>query len=156
MLATILTLSLVASAEPPKLSETAQKELKHLEGKWKIVKGVTSKGEDEVDPNKIEVFMLFKGIELTVESSNKDRNKEKKETLKISAIDPTTDPKCIDLLETLSGDRGERTVEAIFKIDGDTLLFAMCVPKEGKQRPAGFDKPTDPQTVVWVLKRDKN
>ncbi len=104
-----------------------------------------------MDPNKIEAFMVFKGTELTLESSNS----EKKETLKISAIDPTTDPKCIDLLETLSGNRGERTIEAIFKIDGDTLLFAMCILQEGKQRPVGFDKPTDPRIIVWTLKRVK-
>jgi uncharacterized protein (TIGR03067 family) len=153
MLAALTALSVaVATADPPKLSADAQKELKSLEGKWKVVKGASSKGEEELDPNKLEVFLVFKGAELTMEAPKT----EKTEKLKISALDPTTDPKCIDFLEPLSGGRGERTIEAVFKIDGDTLLLAMHTPRDNnKQRPTGFDKPTDPRTVVWTMQRVK-
>ena len=47
MIAALLSLSfVVATAEEPKLSEAAQKELKKFEGKWKAVKAVTN-GQEE-------------------------------------------------------------------------------------------------------------
>jgi uncharacterized protein (TIGR03067 family) len=154
MFAAFVALSLAASpAEPPKdkekeLPEAAQKELKKLEGKWKIVKSLDSTKEAEPDPKDPALFFVFKGNELTMEFG------EKKEAIRITAIDPSTDPKCIDLTEKREG-KPDRIIEGVYKIDGDKLLIALCITKDGKERPVSFDKPTDPRTVVWTLKRVK-
>lgn len=151
MFAALVVAFLAAPQEKQKeLPEAAKKELKALEGKWQIVKFGSSMGESEPDPSRPAMYLVFKGGELTMGSG------DKKETLKVAAIDPTTDPKCIDLLEKRDG-KPDRNVEGVYKIDKDTLRFAMCVPTaDGKQRPAGFDKPTDARTVVFTLKRVKD
>jgi len=69
----------------------------------------------------------------------------------IAALDPTTDPKCIDFLEKREG-RPDRTLEGVYKIDGDKLQIAFSVLKEGKNRPTSFEKPGD-RAFVWTFKR---
>jgi len=151
MLTVLIVLALTAPTDPPKekvkeLPAEAKKELKKLEGKWQIVKAATSQGEGEVKD--LEAFCVISGAELTFSRG------DKKESLRVTVIDLTTDPKCIDLAEQLR-DKTERTLEGIFKIDGDTLFLAFTIPKDAKSRPTSFDKPTDPRTVVWTFKRVK-
>ena len=151
MLTALLLLSLSAVADSPKekgkeLSAEAKKELKKLEGKWQMIKGATSNGEGDV--KELEAFCVISGTELTFSRG------DKKETIRVTAIDTTTDPKCIDLVE-IRADKTERTLEGVFKLDGDTLLLAFAVPKGAKNRPTSFDKPTDPGTQVWTFKRVK-
>jgi len=151
MFAAIIAVSLLTTIDPrpqKELPEAAKKELKKLEGKWKFVKSLDANKEAEPDAKEPEVFMVFKGADVTLEFG------EKKETVRVAAIDPSTDPKCIDLVEKREG-RPDRTLEGVFKIDGDKLLLALCITREGKERPVGFGKPTDPRTVVWTLKRVK-
>ena len=151
MLTAFVLLALSAPADPPKekakeLPAEAKKELKKLEGKWRVVKTLEATKESEAKDGE-DVFITFKDAEMTMASG------DKKETIAITAVDGTTDPKCIDLTETRR-DKTERTLEGIFKLDGDTLQLAISIPKEGKSRPTGFDKPPD-RTVVMTLKRVK-
>src|SRR5262245_15970940 len=97
MLAALTALCLVvATADQPKLSADAQKELKKLEGRWKVVKFGDSNGEYEA--NRRDWFWAFKGAVATLEFGQKED-----ETLEIAALDPGTDPKCIDLIEKTKG-----------------------------------------------------
>ena len=153
MLSALLVLALSSPADPPKEKEKekelpagAKKELTKLEGKWQMVKAASSQGEGDVKD--LEAFCVIKGAELTFSRG------EKKETLRVSAIGTTTDPQCIDFVG-VRRDKTERTLEGIFKLDGDTLQLAFAIPKDGKIRPTSFDKPTDPRTMVWTLKRVK-
>ena len=155
MFAALVVFVLAAPVDPPKekekpkeLPEAAKKELKKLEGKWKLLKAADSTKEAEPDPKEPTILFVFKGNELTMEYG------ERKEAIRITAIDPSTDPKCIDLAEKRRDDP-ERTIEGVYKIDGDTLQIALHIPKDAKQRPVGFEKPTDPRTMVWTLKRIK-
>src|SRR6266545_2295232 len=144
MLTALMLFVLSAPADPPEkikeLPAAAQKELKKLEGKWRIVKAATADKEQDVKECESLLFE-FKGAELTMSLG------DKKETIRVTAIDATTDPKCIDLTETRR-DKSERTLEGVFKLDGDTLQIALTIPKDGKSRPTGFAKPTDPRTMV--------
>jgi uncharacterized protein (TIGR03067 family) len=151
MLTAIALLVLSAPADPPKekekeLPEAAKKELKKLEGKWQMVSFVTSQGEADVKDR--EAFAVFSGVEMTLSAG------VKKEAIRVTAIDATTDPKCIDLAEPRA-DKTERILEGVFKIDGDTLQLAFAIPKDGKIRPTSFDKPTDQRVLVWTFKRVK-
>src|SRR5262245_39624290 len=110
MFALFLTLPLVgAPADPPKeeakeLPAEAKKELKKLEGKWRLVKALNSTKEAEAKDD--EIYFTFKGSKATLSAVGKDKN----ETLEVTAIDASTDPKCIDLLELRPG-RPPRTQE---------------------------------------------
>jgi len=62
----------------------------------------------------------------------------KKETVRIIAIDATTDPKCIDLSERTK-DNSERTLEASSR--STETHFNSHSPSQGRQdRPTSFDK----------------
>jgi uncharacterized protein (TIGR03067 family) len=154
MLASLLTLSMMVTSgqapkdkeKQPELSVEAKKELKKLEGKWQVVKGLGSKGEDDLKD--LEAFCVVEGTKMTFSRGNN------KEMAEVTALDPSTDPKCIDLTDSRPG-KPPRITEGVYKIDGDTLQLAITAPKGGKLRPANFDKPTDERIIVWTMKRVK-
>lgn len=151
MLTALVLLSLSASADPPKekakeLPAEAKKELKKLEGKWQLVKAAGSEGQSDLKA--LDAFGAFEGDKLTLWAG------KKQETYRVAAVDVTTNPKCIDLVERRN-DGTERLVEGVYKIDGDTLQLAIAIPKDGKMRPTSLVKPTDPRTFVWTFKRVK-
>jgi uncharacterized protein (TIGR03067 family) len=132
----------------PKLSPEAQKELKKLEGKWKVQKMAGKGMEIELGKNDPELIGEFKGTKWIFGTVEKGVEKAE-----IISIDTKTDPKCMDL-KTLEKPRGDAIDEAIYKLDGDTLTICLYQGK-GKQRPTGFDIPKDEGTVLVVLKRVK-
>jgi len=152
----VAALVAVALATPPAAADAAKvkgwtaaakAELKRLAGGWEVFKSVGT-GKEEEAPNS-GVLFTFKGSDITMSFGGK------KEQLRIGAIDPTTDPKCIDLIETRR-DKTERVLEGVYRIDGDTLKLSFHVPEGGaKNRPTGFAKPTDPRTLVWTFNRVK-
>jgi uncharacterized protein (TIGR03067 family) len=149
MVATLAAVLLLApAADPPKLSEAAQKELKKFEGKWKVTKEITADVEQEPTMNGAEVVVEFKDGKITLLGL---------EVFKVTALDPGVDPKCIDIkaLVQMGVVAAGGEFEAIYKFDGDTLTMAAFLG-EGKKRPANFDKPKEAGTCVFVLKRIKD
>ena len=135
-----------ADGKDKAFSAEAKKELKKLEGKWKLIK-LAIRGE-EAD-FKLDSCITFKDTQMTVSIEN---NKEEVK-IRIVALDPATDPTCIDLLEKRAG-KDDLTLECVYKIDGDTLQLAISLPTAGKNRPPGFDKSID-TAMIWTLKRVK-
>jgi uncharacterized protein (TIGR03067 family) len=150
MFALVAGFALIAApADKPKdLPEAAQKELKKLEGKWKAVKMITSAGEKDQGANPPEEYLVFKGRRLSFEG---------KERADVDSIDPSTNPKCLDIkaIEDQGPIKKGMVFEAIYKIDGDTLTIAIHIGEE-KKRPANFDQPKEEQTMVMVFKRVKD
>jgi uncharacterized protein (TIGR03067 family) len=146
VLAALLALSLAAPTEPPKELPAAQKELKALEGKWQIVRMLFSDREVP-DHDDGEVFE-FKGHAIDIAGGSGAGG--------VVELDPETDPKCLDF-KTSKGfgvlKKGV-TFESSYKIDGDTLTWAVYVGR-GKYRPTTLDKPTVEGVMVMVLKRVK-
>jgi uncharacterized protein (TIGR03067 family) len=146
MFVTLVALSLAAPpADEPKFSEAAQKELKKLEGKWKAVKAVTNGTEETPQMDGADVVVEFKGRKLIVND---------KEFFEIAALDPATDPKCIDLKSLIDqGPFAKGTLfESIYKFDGEDLLLAIHIGAD-KKRPAKFESEKDSGVVVVTLKR---
>jgi uncharacterized protein (TIGR03067 family) len=144
MLAALVALSL-GYADPPKekeLPEAAQKELQKLQGKWKVVK-ICAKGmEYQPEKGDPELIGEFKGRTFSFTGAEK---------AEVVAIDPTTDAKCLDM-KSLEKARNGVVDEGIFKLDGDTLTICFY-QGQGKNRPASFDVPKEPDTVLAVFKR---
>jgi uncharacterized protein (TIGR03067 family) len=148
MIAALLSLTFaVASADEPKLSEAAQKELKKFEGKWKAVKGTTNGVEETPEIDGAEVIIEFKSGKAIVMG---------KEFFEFSALDPSTDPKCIDLKSLVQqGPVAKGTVyEGIYKLDGDTLTMAIHIG-ESRKRPEKFESEKDSGVTVFTMKREK-
>jgi uncharacterized protein (TIGR03067 family) len=150
MFAALAALSfVVATADEPKLTEAAQKELKKLEGKWKPTKVVIN-GNDENAGDK-DVLIEIKGRMLTAIENGKER-----EVFEFVALDPSVTPKLLDLKALMDmGPLKKGTVyEAIYKLDGDDLSLAVYVG-EGKQRPEKLESEKESNVVVVTLKREK-
>lgn len=135
----VLALALGADA----LGEAARKELQALEGEW-IVQQIETRdaqlkpGEDE------RMTLTIKGTKWTFGTQEEGE---------VVALDPSAKPKLLDLKSVRKG-REDRINEAIYKVDGDTLVLCIYQGKD-KKRPTRFDKPTEADTVLWTLKRSK-
>ena len=150
MLAALLALSLSATADPGKekdLSADARKELTKLEGRWAVVKEVSSDGEKQLTSQAFTA--TFKGRTVVV-------NTVAKFEFTVSELDPATDPRLMDWTSLTDAGPVKKgmTFEAIYKLDGDTLTIAFY-QGGGKQRPANFDPPKEAGTSVIVLTRVK-
>ena len=93
-----------------------------------------------------EAFCVFEGTKMTFAKT--------KEMAEVTALDPSTDPICIDLTNNRPG-KPLQIAEGVYKVDRDKLQLAIAAPKGGKLRPANFDKPTDERIIVWTMKRVK-
>jgi uncharacterized protein (TIGR03067 family) len=147
MIVALLCLTfLAATPQEPKFSETAQKDLKKFEGKWKAVKAVTNGLEETPEMDGKEVLVEFKGPKVTANGM---------EFFEIAAIDPSTEPKCIDLKSAV--DRGPiakgMIFEGIYKFDGETIVLALHMGA-GKKRPQKFESDRDSGMVVVTMKRE--
>jgi uncharacterized protein (TIGR03067 family) len=143
MVAVLAVLSALAALPDPteKWPEAARKELKLLQGRWKIEK--TLLACREVTPPEEQVVEI-KGRFILADGEVE---------AEFAAIDPEASPKCLDL-RNLDPDRKDPVEEGVFKLDGDTLTICLY-HGEGKNRPTGFDPPKDEGVVVVVLKRVK-
>jgi uncharacterized protein (TIGR03067 family) len=153
MFAAVVAFSLVVSADPPKekekgLPEAAKKELKKLEGVWKAVK-LVREGTEEESPK-------MGGEDVVIEFKGNALLRNGKDFLEVTAVDPSTDPKCIDFKAIVdSGPVTKGTVfESIYKLDGDTLLLALH-PEGGSNRPAKFESPKESKVIVVTFQREK-
>ena len=133
--------------EPKELPDAAKKELKALEGKWSVEKVVHSDRETTPGDDDDKLIFSFKGstIDFAEFASGV-----------IVELDPTTEFKCLDfkMLKEFGVLKKGTTYESIYKLDGDTLTWAVHVGRE-KSRPVTLDKPTDAGTLVIVLTRVK-
>jgi uncharacterized protein (TIGR03067 family) len=125
--------------------DSKQEEIDRLEGKWKVV-SIKVKGM-EIDT--VAVEFDFEGKKW----ASKPKNEGTKNGTGSFEIDPTTEPKSIDLLPT---DGRDKCLPGIYKIDGDELR--LCVPTEDAarplKRPDSFDS-KGKDCVVFVMRREK-
>lgn len=153
MFAMLVAIGLSAPpAEPQKekekdLPEAAQKELKKFAGKWKAIELHVDGNEQKPELDGNEVIFEFKGRKFLLNGN---------ELLGVDSLDPSTNPKCIDLkgLMDLGGVKKDTVYEGIYKLDGDKLTLAVNV-SELKKRPEKFESPKDSMVVVVTLKKEK-
>ena len=67
------------------------------------------------------------------------------------AIDPTREPKTVDWTDTFGADAG-KTLPAIYRLDGDELVF--CVGNEGEQAPREFRTRPATEDVLRIHRRE--
>ena len=136
-------LAVSGPAAPSKeLPEAAKKELKSLQGKWRVTKFLHADRETTPGEGELAVVVEFKGNTIDFAGSA---------TGVVVELDPTTDPKCLDFKGLYKKDT---IYESVYKRDGDTLTWA-GYHGQGKNRPTDFNKPTDAKVMVIVLSRVK-
>lgn len=151
MFAALVAVALAAPSaapddKPKELSDAAKKDLKALEGKWRLTK-VTIDGNDVDAPTGDEGLIAFKGRKFLLAG---------KDFFDVANLDPSTDPKLIDLkgLEDMGDLRKGTTYEAIYKLEKDTLTLAIYFG-EGQKRPDKFESGKDSKVAVAVFEREK-
>jgi len=135
-------------AETPKeLPEAATRELKTLKGKWRIEKVLHFDRETTPGSADDPLIFEFKGNTIRFSESSSGT---------VVELDPSTTPKCLDFspLQGFGIFKKDSIYESVYKLEGETLSWAVYIGP-GKNRPVGFDKPTDAWVKVIVLKRVK-
>jgi uncharacterized protein (TIGR03067 family) len=131
--------------EPKKaeLNEAARKELKAIEGDWVVLRLETKDMKHE----------FADGARLTLTIEGRKWTFGTLQSGEVVALDPSTNPKLIHLKSVRKG-RDNTVNEAVYKVDGDSLIICIYQGKD-KKRPSSLDKPTEGDTVLWTLKRAK-
>jgi uncharacterized protein (TIGR03067 family) len=129
--------------KPNPLPEPAKKELEKLQGKW-VAKEFGRNGE-RIDVREQKFELEIKGDKWIFTGKEKGV---------FVALDPTTDPKCMDLKSIEEGRKGQ-VDEGIYRIEGETLTI--CLHQgSGKARPTSFEtSPDRPDTILAVFERPK-
>lgn len=137
LLPVALMLSLAAPAEQPKPQQPWHA-LRALQGKWEMIRAETKDEAGDLDEADRSI-LEFSGRRWIFDGRLKSL---------VVAIDPTTDPICLDTVSTESG----KEEEAIYRVKGDTLTIAFF-QGDGRQRPTSFERPRDSDTVVITFRR---
>jgi uncharacterized protein (TIGR03067 family) len=145
-LAVVTVVLLAVGADEPKKAElgaAARKELKALEGNWVVQRIETKDGKHEPADGE-SITLTIEGTKWTFGTLQSGE---------VVALDPSADPKLLDLKSVRKG-REDTVNEAVYRVDGDTLVICIYQGKD-KKRPTSLDKPTEGDTTLWTLKRSK-
>jgi RNA polymerase sigma factor (sigma-70 family) len=133
-------------------AEAKNKDKENIQGTWKFVSGKIN-GEDlsEEQKNKVKDAKLIITADKWIITDYGEQKKRKEASYK---IDPSANPKTLDLTHVLQDGR-EVTDLFIYKLEGDTLTTCCCLEDRHKERPKDFNCQAGSNTVVQVAKRVK-
>jgi uncharacterized protein (TIGR03067 family) len=150
----LLACVMASTAADDAKQKAVAKDVKLLEGAWKvtsIVQGGKEQAEDVLGET-----MTFKDGKLTVRG-NQDGDEP---VVELFRLDPTCDPKVIDFDDVGRGFKdAESVAEGVYKIDGDTLT--LCIHwEEGRgaakaNRPVALESKEGSKARLITLKRQK-
>ncbi len=142
MQAALCLLVLVTSMASADDTKEKDKDVKALQGKWSVVKGV-DRGKP-VPPKELE------GVEIEFKDSMYIIWEGKKEVKTTFTLDLSQKPKVMKLD---TPDNEPKMVEMIYEIDGDDLKLAFT--KCGGDRPKSFEVKEGIDVQIMILKRKK-
>ena len=138
--------TLLVAADAPR--DDARKETDRLQGTWKAVtieengKAVTGEGSKDFR-------LVITGDKAAPKKRVNDEFLDETYQLK---IDPTTEPKGIDLIP-VSASAPQRTVRGVYELDKEVLKLRVAKP--GAKRPLGFALKSDTDMTLFVLQRER-
>jgi uncharacterized protein (TIGR03067 family) len=131
----LLCLLTGVAADDPKMQAALAKELKRLEGTWKVVSIVQGGKEQPVDT--LGESMTFKDGRLTVRGNREDDQPEPQQF----RLDPTCHPPVIDIDDSGKNFKDAAdVVEGVYRLDGDTLT--VCLNWESGRGAVKGNRPT--------------
>jgi uncharacterized protein (TIGR03067 family) len=140
LVASIVCVAVAFTGLVARQDDVAKKDMKALQGDWTMA-ALEVNGVD-VPANKLE------GTVLTIKDDRYIvKVKDKLVTTAIIELNPKTDPKQLDMTPQ-DGDKKDKLMKAIYKIDGDTFKVARGLNPE-QERPTQFA--TWPDTNYFVV-----
>jgi uncharacterized protein (TIGR03067 family) len=126
----------------------AEKEVKKLQGTWKLVKFETPPDKQPPEGTIEKMRIVFADNKLIIRVGDEVVDET---TFK---LDRTKSPKWFDTISTVGPNKG-KTAEGIYEIKGDDLKI--CIGPPGQKRPTEFKviAESDTKTGVMFLKRQK-
>jgi uncharacterized protein (TIGR03067 family) len=139
-LMTLFASCLVALAQEKKVDakDDAKALLEKLAGTWKVEKEICNGAESK----DADIQLIFMGEKVTLQEG------DRASAAKVS-IDATKKPTQLDV----TPEGSDRTIQAIFELDGDTLKLAFI--KDGGGRPEKFESTPGSKVTLATLKRVK-
>ena len=139
----VLAVALCVAADKPKV--TAKQELAKLQGTW-VMAGLEVNGVEVPEKKLAGTTLLIKGDKYTTKV--KDTSHET--TIE---IDPTKDPKAIDMLFPNGTELPKRS-KGVYELDGDTLKICRHqMPGEDRPTQIGSWPNTNLFVVTWKRKK---
>ncbi|EMB17828.1 protein containing Serine/threonine protein kinase [Rhodopirellula europaea 6C] len=117
-----------------------ENDIPNIQGTWQVTYSE--------DGGRIAPQEMLKQIRFVIDKQNLTTEFGGRKSVSTYKLDPSTNPKSIDLTEN------GRTKRAIYDLVGDTLRI--CIAESGDQRPTAFDsQPNSANDIVLILKRVK-
>ena len=142
-IAGLLTVAIALCATSLLRADAAADDWKKLAGTWKV-EAATFNGDDAT--------AAFKEAVLTVEEGKYKVDFAGMTDVGTLKIHPAKKPKLMTIIGT-DGPNKDKTVPAIYEIDGDTLK--VCYTLDGKEAPKEFKSTAETKTLLVTYKRDK-
>jgi len=140
-----ITLLLLLVAQAPARSPEVEKELKAHQGVWRTE---SSRRDGRDAPEAI-----AKSITRTVDGDHVVWRRDGKSfSGSTIVLDPTADPKTIDILAD-GGPAHDKRVLGIYKLEGDELTI--CIADRDQPRPSEFKAEKDSKHTLMVFAREK-
>ena len=124
--------------------DEAKKDLEKFQGNW-VIESVIVDGE----PLPAEVVKVFK---MTFKDDNYTVLIGEEKTEGAFHLDPSKNPKTIDIVPENGPDRG-RKQSGIYEFDGDKIKI--CAAQPGKDRPTNFETKGKIGSTLMILRREK-
>lgn len=139
----VLALSFLLAADQPAAKE-ARQELEKLQGTWRFV-------SLEIDGQALPEGAL-KDAKIVIKGDAFDSSSFGIVYTGTVKVDPTQNPKTIDLAFNAGPEKGNTTL-GIYELDGDTLRLCLALNK--KERPKEFSSKPGSGLALEKLKREK-
>jgi uncharacterized protein (TIGR03067 family) len=132
---------LVGAAAPP--GDLLEREQQRLEGTWRVT---AAEAEGMAIPAREfrDLRLTFKDGKFTARRGNEEAQEG------TYVIDPSSNPKEMDITRTNGPDRGKKQL-AVYSLAGDLLKICSC--ETGTERPSGFDTRDRPGHTLMTLRR---
>ena len=130
--------------------DAVKTETNKLQGNWRIVEAERDVVKAPNDETK-KITLVIKGDKLTAKKTENAGKPEEKNYEMSFTLDPSKNPKWIDVTYT-GGERNGESSLGIYELKDDTLKICMS---RGTSRPMEFETKAESQRHMMVLKREK-
>jgi uncharacterized protein (TIGR03067 family) len=147
----VLPVLLLLGADTQK-DKNVKEQTEMLQGAWRVVSAERD-GSKVPDDEIKKITLIIKGDKLTARRTENASKPEERVYEMSFTLDPTKNPKWIDVTYT-DGERKGESSQGIYELNEKDGTLKICMSR-GTTRPMEFETKPDTQRHLMVLKKDK-